>query len=75
MGEFDIYKWNNERRLAAVNEESEKEKSKHEKYLDVVLKWLEDAPQAQAVQNYIQSNKGLIIGDWMSIDFDSNNKE
>lgn len=76
MGQFDIYKWNNERRLAAVNEGVEEAKeSKHDKYLDIVQKWLEAAPQAGAIKSYLESNRGLIIRDMMSADFDSMNEE
>jgi len=75
MGQFDIYKWNNERRLAAVNEGVEEGKSKHDNYLDIVMKWLEEAPQSSAIKSYLESNRGLIVRDMMSADFDSNNKE
>ena len=76
MKDFDIYKWNSERRLAAVNEGVEEAKdSKYDGYVDVIKKWLEDVPQANAVKNYIESNRGLIIRDMMSADFDRNTAE
>lgn len=75
MGQFDIYKWNNERRLAAVNEGVEEGKSKHDNYLDIVMKWLEEAPQSSAIKSYLESNRGLIVRDMMSADFDSMNEE
>ena len=76
MKEFDIYKWNSERRLAAVNEGvNEASKTKHDTYLDVVMKWLEDAPQAEAIKSYLESNRGLIVRDMMSADFDNMNEE
>lgn len=76
MGEFDIYKWNSERRLAAVNEGVEEAtNSKHDKYLSIVQKWLQDAPQSAAIISYLESNRGLIVRDMMSADFDSMNEE
>lgn len=76
MKDFDVYKWNSERRLAAVNEGVEEAKdSKYDAYVDVIKKWLEDAPQANAVKNYIESNRGLIVRDMMSADFDNNTAE
>ena len=76
MREFDVYKWNSERRLAAVNEGVEEAKdTKHDKYLDIVMKWLEDAPQAGAIKSYLESNRGLIVRDMMSVDFDANMEE
>lgn len=76
MGEFDIYKWNSERRLAAVNESVEEAAdSKYDSYVDVIKKWLEDAPQANAVKSYIEANRGLIIRDMMSSDFGRNTEE
>ena len=76
MKEFDIYKWNSERRLAAVNEGvQEASDSKHDKYLSIVQKWLKAAPQAGAIINYLESNRGLIVRDMMSADFDSMNEE
>jgi len=76
MGQFDIYKWNSMRRLAAVNEGVEEAKdTKHDAYLNVVMKWLEDAPQAGAIKSYLESNRGLIVRDMMSADFDSMNEE
>lgn len=76
MKEFDIYKWNSERRLAAINESVDEAKgTKYDDYVDVLKKWLKDAPQANAVINYIESNRGLIVRDMMSSDFDRNTAE
>ena len=76
MKEFDVYKWNSERRLAAVNEGVEEAKdSKHDKYLDIIQKWLEDAPQAGAIKSYLEANRGLIVRDMMSADFDNMNED
>ena len=76
MKDFDVYKWNNKRRLAAVNEGvDEASKTKHDNYLDIVMKWLEDAPQSNAIKSYLESNRGLIVRDMMSADFDNMNEE
>jgi len=76
MGQFDIYKWNSQRRLAAVNEGvQEASRTKHDNYLDIVMKWLEDAPQSSAIKSYLESNRGLIVRDMMSADFDNMNEE
>ena len=76
MGQFDIYKWNSMRRLAAVNEGVEEAKdSKHDAYLNVVMKWLEEVPQSNDIKRYLESNRGLIVRDMMSADFDANMEE
>lgn len=76
MGEFDIYKWNSQRRLAAVNEGVEEGASdKYENYLNIIKTWLKNVPSAGSIHNYIDANRGLIIRDMMSADFDDLNQE
>jgi len=76
MKDFDVYKWNNKRRLAAVNEGvDEASKTKHDNYLDIVMKWLEEVPQSNDIKRYLESNRGLIVRDMMSADFDNMNEE
>ena len=76
MKEFDVYKWNSMRRLAAVNEGvNEASKTKHDKYLDIVMKWLEEVPQSNDIKRYLESNRGLIVRDMISADFDANMEE
>lgn len=71
MKEFDIYKWNSERRLAAVNESvNEGQDDKYNDYVDIFKNWLESVPQSNAVKSYIESNRKAIIRDMMSADFD-----
>ena len=65
MKEFDIYKWNSERRLAAINEGIEEAKdSKYDKYLDVVIKHLEDSKYgSEDLLSYLKRMRNYITMD------------
>ena len=65
MKDFDIYKWNSKRRLAAVNEGVEEAKdSKYDKYLDIVIKHLEDSKHGtDDVLSYLKRMRGYITMD------------
>ena len=68
MGQFDVYKWNNERRLAAVNEGVNEEKSKYDNYLDVVIKHLKEGDVDQDTVDYLERMRNYITIDMQSGD-------
>ena len=68
MGQFDVYKWNNERRLAAVNEGVNEEKSKYDSYLDVVIKHLKEGDVDQDTVDYLERMRNYITIDMQSGD-------
>ena len=65
MKDFDIYKWNNERRLAAVNESvDEAATSKYDNYLDIVIKHLADSKHGtDDVLSYLKRMRNYITMD------------
>ena len=68
MGQFDVYKWNNKRRLAAVNEGVNEEKSKYDNYLDVVIKHLKEGDVDQDTVDYLERMRNYITIDMQSGD-------
>ena len=65
MKEFDVYKWNSMRRLAAVNESVDEAKdTKYDKYLDVVIKHLEDSKYgSEDLLSYLKRMRNYITMD------------
>lgn len=69
MGEFDIYKWNSQRRLAAVNEGfAEGANARYDQYIEEFKDLIKHVPSAGSIHNYIDNNRREFIQALIAVD-------